>query len=769
MPRIDRCPDEETLGRLLASDLTDSAHADVIEHIDRCEACQAEIERLGGDASSEPVLSPDETAATSSDALCGEVVARLVRIARGETLGTPSTMAVDAPVPEALGHFRIEGVIGRGGMGTVLKAWDTKLLRFVAIKRLRPPLMHDRDLRARILSEARAAGAIAHPHVVPVYSVHDESEPAFFVMEYVEGPSLQQVLHERPISVAEAVGIIRQVLESLAAAHACGVVHCDIKPANVLLESRTNRVRLTDFGISYAATAGDAADPEKYLGTPHYMSPEQCRGEKVDHRTDLFSTGVLLYRLLTGELPFAGETVERLKASIVGDRPVPVRQRRPDVPAALAVVVERLLQKSPEARFESATKVLQELSHAAGRSSPWRKIAIAVGMMGVIGVAVLIAPAKSKKEPDNWGRIVSPVAQPAGGEPPHNVAEPQPPPFFLGEPSKVKLVAAEEAGPIEIPLSGWRVVNSYRFNGRVRAAHFCPVDGSIWFSYGGREDARGIYRLGPDRVSREDRADERTGWVAPNPDRWRSNGAVRRILPSVGTTTIEFSPDGKLVAYQYDQKGTVRVADVRTGDERGAYLCLADRDNDPYGIAFVPENFTGSALAPGEILIVDFGYPRGAGSLWKCAANGPCAEIGQPGWLRNPIAVACSPTQVYVSQRAPVLRDQPDHPEHQTNRLIELSSSGFRPVETSLPIADAEGLKYDAATNGLLMVTRAPERLIHIDLSGTTEPRAVTTIATGFADARVDCLDLSHNGRYVLVTDSGTETVYILERTPPTR
>lgn len=434
MPDIDSCPSEDALQQLLSGDLDNPGAWGTVEHVDRCGRCQAMVEHLAtgqwdkglGIESLGDVVLP-------SDQRCDDVVAKLIRVIKGETFSDSANEDMESlTVPDRLEHYRIEGLLGHGGMGAVLKAWDTKLNRFVAIKQLRRILMCDEDLRQRILSEARAAAAINHPGVVPVYSVHDESDPSFFVMEYVEGGSLQHAMDQgRKFSLADSVAMAEQIAIAIDAAHQCGVVHCDIKPANVLLDEKTGTARLTDFGVSYAASIVESDRSGKYVGTPHYMSPEQCRDDAIDPRTDLFSLGVLLYRLLSASFPFEGDSVSQLKTAICQDRPKRLRQRRPEIPEWLDRLVHQLLQKNPEDRLDSAAEVVtiirnqtQEkgIPSALMRWVPW--------LAGVTLVVSLIVanrwgfrkPAAPEREPLNLRRILVDSGQRLGSSPAGGVA-----------------------------------------------------------------------------------------------------------------------------------------------------------------------------------------------------------------------------------------------------------------------------------------------------------------------------------------------------------
>lgn len=262
-----------------------------------------------------------------------------------------------------LGRYQIESVIGAGGMGIVLKGFDTDLNRPVAIKVLAPHLAHSGAARQRFAREARAAAAVVHEHVVAIHNVESERDFPFLVMQYVPGRSLQErVEHEGPLAVEEMLRIGMQAAAGLAAAHAQGVIHRDVKPANILLENGVERALITDFGLARAADDASLTHSGIVAGTPHYMSPEQARGDAADARSDLFSLGAVLYFMAAGYPPFRAERAVAVLNRICHDRQRPISDVRPQIPDELADVIERLLEKKPERRFASADDVRQALA-----------------------------------------------------------------------------------------------------------------------------------------------------------------------------------------------------------------------------------------------------------------------------------------------------------------------------------------------------------------------------------------------------------------------
>jgi len=272
-------------------------------------------------------------------------------------------------------QYLIENEIGRGGMAVVYRAVDTRLNRTVAIKVLPPDVAFNQDVRERFLREAQTAAQLNHPNIVPIYSV-DEKDSAglvYFVMAFVDGESLGSRLKREGIwPVDRAVRVLRDVADALAYAHARGVVHRDIKPDNILIDRASGRPMVTDFGIARAA-AGETrlTVTGVAVGTPAYMSPEQALGEReIDGRSDLYSLAVVGYHMLIGETPFKAMNTPAMLVKHVSERPRPVRERRADVPAYLAVAIDRALSKRPEDRWTDAAEFRDALDGA--RTAPKR-------------------------------------------------------------------------------------------------------------------------------------------------------------------------------------------------------------------------------------------------------------------------------------------------------------------------------------------------------------------------------------------------------------
>ncbi len=283
-----------------------------------------------------------------------------------------SAAADRAGVVGRLGPYVVLERIGQGGMGVVLKALDKRLGRVVAIKMLSPALASSMLARRRFEREARAAAAVCHEHVVTIHAVDEDAGYPYLVMQFVAGQSLQEKLdRDGALGVKEILRIGMQVAAGLAAAHAQGLIHRDIKPANLLLENGVERVKITDFGLARAIDDASITDTGVVLGTPHYMSPEQARGDPVDHRTDLFSLGSVLFAICTGQPPFRADSTMAVLRKVSDDAPRSIGELNPEVPEWLAAIVVKLMAKDAGARYRSASEVAELLaSHLARLQQP---------------------------------------------------------------------------------------------------------------------------------------------------------------------------------------------------------------------------------------------------------------------------------------------------------------------------------------------------------------------------------------------------------------
>jgi serine/threonine protein kinase len=268
--------------------------------------------------------------------------------------------------PARIGRYEIQSVLGRGAMGVIYKAHDPAIDRLVAIKLVRADLLSGRDrdeYLVRFQHEAQAAGRCMHPNVVAIYDFALHEGNPFLAMEYVQGVSLSEAIARgTSFQVADTVYIVRQLLEALACAHGLGIVHRDVKPANIMLLA-AGRVKVTDFGIS-RIEASHLTQSGSVIGTPSYMSPEQCRGDEVDARSDIFSAGAVFYELLTGERPFPGKTFSEVMHKVLNAEPRDIRELVPSVPEGVRLAALRALAKRPEDRFAAAQAMADALREA---------------------------------------------------------------------------------------------------------------------------------------------------------------------------------------------------------------------------------------------------------------------------------------------------------------------------------------------------------------------------------------------------------------------
>jgi protein kinase-like protein len=267
------------------------------------------------------------------------------------------------------GRYSIERELGRGGMGIVLLARDVALDRPVAIKLLPPHLATLRDERDRFLQEARTAAGLAHPNIVPIHLVEAHGDLVFFVMGFVDGETLRdRVERAGPLSPRLALKLLQEVAWALGAAHQRGVIHRDVKPDNIMIERATERAVVTDFGIALGRRRGAAESPGgSVTGTARYMSPEQACGEPVDARSDLYSLGATFFYALTGRAPFEAANVPAIITKHVYEPAPQVVALRPEVPAKLSAVVDRLLRKAPPERFQTADDLARVAGELRGR------------------------------------------------------------------------------------------------------------------------------------------------------------------------------------------------------------------------------------------------------------------------------------------------------------------------------------------------------------------------------------------------------------------
>ncbi len=366
------CPDRQQLSQLADGDLPAPVEARLVEHLDHCPRCRQVLDsqhdsdpfvrdvhgRLGRQREDTPrlreTLNQLQTATLAQTATDG-------RLPYADVLPWLETPLEDEIA--RVGEYHLLEYLGRGGMGVVFKARDATLQRTVAVKFLAPALAMDEAARERFLREARAAASLNHPHVVTVFAVSDTVDLPFLVMEYMPAGSLSQRINQcRRLPIDQAVQFGRQIAAGLAAAHTRDVIHRDVKPDNILLETPGGPAKIADFGLARVAGDGAITRSGFLVGTPAYLAPEAVNETgPLDHRADLYSLGSVLYAMCTGQPPFAGETVMSTLQQIGAAQAPPIERMNPDVPPWLVQVVRRLHAKDPAQRFQSASEVERNL------------------------------------------------------------------------------------------------------------------------------------------------------------------------------------------------------------------------------------------------------------------------------------------------------------------------------------------------------------------------------------------------------------------------
>lgn len=365
------CSDDRLRSLLQCDEDSDESRLSAL-HVDHCPRCQLRLEELAAEPAEWRIvkhsLVHDNDENGPNHNVPSErpwVRARWQRHPTAWTDSMARQLLSPPSHPEMLGRigrYEVERLIGVGGMGGVFKAFDTELNRPVAVKVLAPYLAGSGAARKRFAREARAAAAVVHEHVVAIHNVETDGESPFLVMPYVAGESLQQRIdRDGALELCEILRIAMQTASGLAAAHAQGLVHRDVKPSNILLEQGIERTLLTDFGLARASDDASLTHTGYHPGTPQYMSPEQARGDAVDARSDLFSLGSVIYTMCTGRPPFRAETNYGVLRRITDNEPRRIREVNPAIPEWLDGIVNKLLSKDVSQRFQSANEVAELL------------------------------------------------------------------------------------------------------------------------------------------------------------------------------------------------------------------------------------------------------------------------------------------------------------------------------------------------------------------------------------------------------------------------
>lgn len=431
------CP-IDSIDAFLKDELPDSANESLLKHIDHCPDCRRRVTRAAG-SDDDWMMIGEALADADSNMSSGQSGASRTGVGSNDIAALLTLLAPtdDPRAAGRIGPFEVVGVIGSGGMGIVIKAREPSLDRFVAIKLLAPHLASSQSARQRFAREARAAAAVIHDNVIPIYQVAHWNDLPYLVMPYHPEPTLaERITADGPLDIERTLSIALQIARGLSAAHSQGLVHRDVKPANVLLSKGTERAVITDFGLARATDDASLTRAGMLTGTPHYMSPEQANGKPVDQRSDLFSLGSVIFTMLTGHPPISNELGSETIA-LIAESPMPtLRDQLPSAPDWLSRLVAWLHQTNPVRRPESAEQVAsiiqQCLAHQrqpgknelppqlTTRSSPMRGTVLACLVVAAVLIAAITAnhflPA-DPKEPtslsqtnSNWSELTETIS-----------------------------------------------------------------------------------------------------------------------------------------------------------------------------------------------------------------------------------------------------------------------------------------------------------------------------------------------------------------------
>jgi hypothetical protein len=402
------CPDSLALERLVQGAVSAEETETLAQHLEQCSTCAARVEAL--DRQSGPLLTlrPGAADPPPIDEQMKEVMERLARLspvtAAPETpsrpagtdpffLATPVDLRALLAPPQAadeigrLGSFRILKLLGQGGMGIVFEAEDPVLRRRVALKAMHPGRAVHPSARTRFLREAQAAAAVRHEHVATIYQAGEERGVAFLAMELLQGETLADRLRRGKLPLAEALRISEEIAVGLAAAHARGLIHRDVKPANIWLELGTDRVKILDFGLACSLDEeGRLTRSGEVMGTPAYMAPEQARGQtsQVGPETDVFAVGAILYQMLTGRQPYQGSLQEPLRQAEEA-KVKPPRELNPKTPRRVERICLKAMAAEPSQRYPTAEALANELRRCRDRDRRW--VGVGLALVGVLLVS----------------------------------------------------------------------------------------------------------------------------------------------------------------------------------------------------------------------------------------------------------------------------------------------------------------------------------------------------------------------------------------------
>ncbi|HEY7314984.1 MAG TPA: protein kinase [Gemmataceae bacterium] len=420
MPAVKLCPEPDTYQRLIDGELPPSDVERLSQHLDTCSSCAAVVQTLLGKDTLLSALGGTPVDAPTGADVPADLKRRLLALRSSSDPSSDGSLTLQALNPPQspdeigwLAHYRLLKVLGEGGMGVVFLAEDTLLVRSVALKIMKPEIAADPRHRQRFVREARAAAKVEHDHIVPIYGVGEDGGVPWLAMPFLKGQSLDELLKRvKVLKPAQAVRLGAQVAKGLAAAHAAGLIHRDIKPANIWVEPEGGgRAKLLDFGLARDQSPPPDHSPQReggdehltrtgaVVGTPAYMAPEQARGEALDARADLFSLGCVLYRAVTGRLPFQGTGTMGTLLALATQTPPPAHEVNPEVTPLLSALITSLLAKDRSARPASAATVATALHAMQDQmTSPL--------------MSPLPAPPRQEAS-DPWATLTETVEQPA--------------------------------------------------------------------------------------------------------------------------------------------------------------------------------------------------------------------------------------------------------------------------------------------------------------------------------------------------------------------
>ena len=644
VPRTE-CPPTAELERLVRGRLTDARAAAISEHVGTCSNCQERLEAITGGADDltqnlrdcSQHTPPTDSAYYRALAAAEEEIRATALFLNGEadelTTRTNADLEFLQPTDEPdrlgkLGQFGILRIVGRGGMGVVLHAYDPCLARDVAVKVIDPQLAHNEVARQRFCREARAAAAVTHDNLVAVHQVDEDEHSGlpYLVMQLVNGESLEQrIKRVGKLAPLEVARLGMQAAAGLAAAHAGGLIHRDIKPANILLESPADRVKLTDFGLAKAVEDVKLTRPGFVAGSPLYMAPEQARGDEIDHRADLFSLGSVLYEAATGKPPFEAKTPLAVLRRVADDTPPLLHTVNPEAPAWLSDIIDKLLAKNPADRYQTAAEVAEDFAAELARAHALSPLDVPAEVCAGAGAGSRTVTTRARRQ-ICWKGVAFRTMPWVGGAllgamllwlvwSPRTVEVSAPIPEGAGRsnaepgPAPLATIPNEAGGTVwDIAFLGADEIVTGADDGHVRIWNWkkqTPVktlepklNGTVW-SVDVSADAKYVAAVCDDsRVSVWNLGDFTKPYEFPHP---------------TSTRSAVFSPDGTMVATG-DRGATVRVWDITAGIPE----TLRKHTGTVYSLAYSPD---GTKLASAS--------SDGTAKMWNLTEGGDPITIAQ--------------------------------------------------------------------------------------------------------------------------------------------